>query len=193
MTTTPELSNNEHLSSPESGEAAAEQLEKLSNGIENAGEKNLESGETREQDARVDALKQAISVESGGKEKLSNNKDASPAVRRGVISKKQKNESFKKTMKHVQSELPPSSRAFSKVIHAKGVEQTSEVLGATIARPNAILAGAVCAFLLTLGLYVLAKNIGYKLSGFETIGAFIVGWILGVTYDYLRVMITGNK
>jgi hypothetical protein len=193
MTTTPEL-NNEHLPSPESNEAAAaEQLEKLTNGLERTGEQHLENGEKSEKNARVEALKQAISVEAGGKEKHNDNRDSSPAARRGVISKKQKEASFKNTMKHVQNELPPTARAFSKVIHAKGVEQTSEVLGATIARPNAILAGAVCAFLLTLGLYVLAKNIGYKLSGFETIGAFIVGWVLGIVYDYLRVMITGKK
>lgn len=192
MTNSPEQSKNEKLSNPESNEAAAEQLDKLANKFER-GVEAPKDGEKSEKNARVEALKQAISVEAGGKEKNNDNKDASPAVRRGVISKKQKEASFKNTMKHVQNELPAGSRAFSKVIHAKGVEKTSEVLGATVARPNAILAGAVCAFILTLGVYVLAKTIGYKLSGFETIAAFIVGWTLGIIYDYMRVMITGKK
>ena len=96
-------------------------------------------------------------------------------------------------MSRVQAELTPSSRAFSKIIHAKPVEKTSEVVGSTIARPNAILSGAIVAFVLVLAVYLLAKNFGYVLSGFETIGAFIVGWVLGVLYDYFRVMITGKK
>ena len=192
MTNTPELSNNERVSSPESHEAAAEQLEKLSKNLEHAGE-HLESGEKSADRARDEALEQAISVESGGKEKSARPNEPSPAVRRGSISKSQKEASFKRTIKHVQAELSPSSRAFSKVIHTKAIEKTSEVLGSTIARPNAVLAGSVSAFLLTLGVYVLAKTIGYQLSGFETIGAFIVGWVIGIVYDYLRVLITGKK
>jgi hypothetical protein len=41
--------------------------------------------------------------------------------------------------------------------------------------------------------YLIAKNLGYVLSGFETIGAFAIGWIIGVLYDYFRVMVTGKK
>lgn len=192
MTNTPELSNNERVSSPESREVVAEQLEKLSKNLEHAGE-HLESGEKGADRARDEALEQAISIESGGKEKSTRPNEPSPAVRRGAISKSQKEASFKRTMKHVQAELSPSSRVFSKVIHTKAVEKTSEILGSTIARPNAILAGSVSAFILTLGVYVLAKTLGYQLSGFETIGAFIVGWVIGIVYDYLRVLITGKK
>jgi len=49
------------------------------------------------------------------------------------------------------------------------------------------------AFLLTLIIYVIAKTFGYNLSGFETIGAFIIGWILGVVYDYLKILFVGKK
>jgi hypothetical protein len=96
-------------------------------------------------------------------------------------------------MKTVQEDLSPTSRAFSKFIHVKPIEKASDIVGSTIARPNALLAGAVCAFVLTLAVYVFAKNMGYKLSGFETIAAFVVGWVLGILYDYFRIMITGKK
>ena len=96
-------------------------------------------------------------------------------------------------MKQVQTELSPTSRAFSKTIHNKAVEKTSEALGATIARPNAILSGAVMAFILTLAVYVTAKTIGYQLSGFETIAAFVVGWVIGIIYDYFRALVTGKS
>lgn len=194
MTNTPEQSNSKPESSPESGEAAADQLEKLANKHERAGELSPESGDRSAEKARVEALDNAISVEAGGMEKATNpGNGPSPAVQHGAISNAQKAASYKKTMDQVQTELTPGSRAFSKVIHNKAVETTSELVGSTIARPNAVLAGAVSAFVLTLGVYVMAKTLGYQLSGFETIGAFIVGWVLGITYDYLRLIITGQK
>ncbi len=193
MTNNPEQLPNGTETGPETQKAAAEQLERLASSQEHGVERGLESAETQAEKARTEALESAVSVEAGGKEKAARPQDHSPAVRRGVISKTEKNASYKRTMKHVQAELSPGSRAFSKVIHAKVIETTSEVVGSTIARPNAVLAGAVSAFILTLGVYVLAKNIGYQLSGFETIGAFIVGWVIGITYDYLRLMITGKK
>jgi hypothetical protein len=51
----------------------------------------------------------------------------------------------------------------------------------------------VFAFIFTLAVYLIAKNIGYKLSGFETILAFCTGWIVGILYDDLRLIITGKK
>jgi hypothetical protein len=96
-------------------------------------------------------------------------------------------------MSQVQKELPASNRAFSKIIHNSFVEKTSDVIGDTVARPNALFAGAFVAFVLTILTYTIAKTIGYSLSGFETIAAFIIGWIIGITYDYLRILITGKK
>jgi hypothetical protein len=142
--------------------------------------------------ARVEALDTAISVEAGGKEKKSGSEHKQPQGL-GPVGKKLKETSFKRQMKEVQTELSPTARTFSKVIHNKTVEKASDVVGSTIARPNAILAGSVSAFVLTLAVYVIAKNIGYQLSGFETIAAFIVGWVIGTVYDYLRLIVTGKK
>lgn len=184
---------------PENKELSAEQLEGYRNAeasIEQAVEKSsVENGEKSEANARHEALKQAISVERGGAEKKGKEAaSTAPAKRRhGVVSKKERDASYKHHMKQLQSELKPTQRAFSKVIHNPVVEKTSEVVGSTIARPNAVLAGAVVAFILVLAVYVVAKFYGYQLSGFETIGAFIVGWVLGILYDFFKVMITGKK
>lgn len=174
-----------------SPEAAAEQQERLAQNQEKAIESPRDADAAAEQ-ARKNALESAISVESGGKEK-DKKSEPSTAKRRGPISKKQKEASFKRQMKEIQAEQPAVNRAFSKVIHNKVVEKTSDVVGSTVARPNAILAGAVTAFLLTLIVYVTAKMIGYPLSGFESIAAFIIGWVIGTVYDYLRIVITGKK
>ena len=181
----------------ENKERVQEQSEKhaeLDKLYEQAAENStVESGEKSEAKARHEALENAISVEAGSAEKKAKETSAPAQRRHGVVSKKEKAASYKKHMKVIQSELPPVQRSFSKVIHNPVVEKTSEVVGSTIARPNAILAGAVVAFFAVLGVYLVAKHFGYTLSGFETIGAFAVGWILGILYDFFKVMITGKK
>lgn len=183
---------------PENKELSPEQLEsylKAEAAVERASEKGtVENGENAEKQARHEALKEAISVERGSAEKKGKEASASPAKRRhGVVSKKERAASYKHHMKQLQTELNPSQRAFSKFIHNPVVEKTSDTVGATIARPNAVLAGAVVAFFLVLAVYVASKYYGYTLSGFETIGAFIIGWLLGILYDFFKVMITGKK
>lgn len=191
-----------HNASPEKGaenkELSPEQLEsylKAEAAVERAAEKSkVENGERSESKARAEALKEAVSVERGSAEKKGKEAPGSPAKRRhGVVSKKERNASYKQHLKHLQNELTPAQRGFSKVIHNPVVEKTSEVVGSTIARPNAILAGAVVAFIAVLGVYLVAKHYGYVLSGFETIAAFIVGWVVGMLYDFFKVMITGKK
>ena len=83
---------------------------------------------------------------------------------------------------------PTSNWTFSRIIHNKYIEPTSDFLGNTIARPNAILAGAITAFILTLITYTVAKTIGYSLSGSETIVAFVIGWTIAVIYDFIGAL-----
>ncbi len=167
-----------------------ENVEKLVQTPETKVELSPRDIEARAEKARVEALETAKSgAETHEKEKT----EKHTPTRRGPISKKQLNKSYKQTMRQVQAELPASSRMFSKVIHNKIIEKTSDTLGNTVMRPNAILAGAFVAFILTLLVYTVAKTIGYQLSGFETIGSFILGWIIGITYDYLRMLLTGKS
>jgi hypothetical protein len=182
---------------PENLEASPERVEaqhnidaKIERGAENA---KVENGEQSLEKAKIEALEQAISVEKGSAEKKKKAPTSPAASRHGVLSSKQKKASHDVILTKIQSELPASQRGFSKLIHNPAVEKTSEALGSTIARPNAILAGAMVAFFLVLAVYLIAKHLGYVLSGFETIGAFIVGWLLGILYDFFRVMITGKK
>lgn len=189
--------NQEKLNStPENNSDALKELdqqhtEALRQKHEKAGELSPESNETSSERARLEALENAVSVEKVGRGKEKTN--TPPATRRGAINKRDLDATYKRTMQQVQSELSAPSRAFSKVIHTKAVEKTSDALETTIARPNAILAGAIMAFVFTLVIYLVAKNYGYRLSGFETIGGFILGWIVGLLFDYFRVMITGKR
>ena len=168
---------------PRSLERAPEILDRKT---ERAGE-SPEEVEKNIEKAREEVNKEAISGrEVSGGEKKQKNEDTSPTFR-------SRKESYDHTMKTVRSELSAPARAFSKVIHNPVVERTSEVVGSTVARPNAILSGSIFAALAVLGLYLVARYYGFALSGFETIGAFIVGWAIGIVFDLLRGMITGKR
>lgn len=79
--------------------------------------------------------------------------------------------------------MPLYRRLFSKLIHIRAVAAASDILASTVGRPNALLAGAIASFIFTLPLYLLAKNYGYALSGFEPIISFVAGWLAGMISD----------
>jgi hypothetical protein len=140
------------------------------------------------------ALEQATELAGKADAKKEAHKHTSPVERRkGAPTKKQRARAFDTKMKEVQSEMRPSERVVSKLIHAKPVEQASDFVGSTLARPNAMLSGSIAAFIGVTVFYFIAKYYGYHLSGFETIGAFVLGWIIGILYDYFSVMIRGHK
>lgn len=168
-------------------ENTTEHHERLRENRERAGEKSHENLD----DTLKEALEKAKSVEQ---DRPPTENEQSPAERRlSVPSKVERESSFNTTMNEIRGHMTGPSRAFSKAIHNKTVEKASEAVGNTVARPNAILSGAVFAFILTLGVYLVAKNLGYPLSGFETIGAFVLGWVIGLVYDFIKIMVTGRK
>lgn len=169
-----------------------EALEKIGNERRQQLHEKLEQNKAERSKDNLETLHQTA-IEQAETVAPDEERTSSPAERRGPISLKERDASFTATLKEARTHMPAPSRAFSTVIHNKAIEKVSEGVGNTIARPNAILTGAIFAFIATLGLYLIAKNMGYQLSGFETIGAFIVGWILGIIFDFLKVMITGQK
>jgi hypothetical protein len=162
----------------EQGEKIKENLER---NVENKSHEALEG-------ARKEAFEQAASVEK----KHDAKREQSPAERRGPLTKKERDRSFDNTMEEVRSQMSGPSRAFSKVIHNKTVEKVSDAVGSTIARPNAILSGSIFAFVFTLVVYLIARYNGYPLSGAETIASFALGWVLGLIFDYFRVLVSGK-
>lgn len=169
-----------------SAKAASERLKsRLEKGVEQSPEARTE----RVERARTET-KEVFSREAG-KEKQAGGEPTARSIRR--VTGREKQAAYKKTMKQIQSEMTPTARTFSKVIHNPVIEKTSDAVGGTLARPNAVLAGSLSAFLLVTAVYVIARHYGYPLSGFETIAAFIVGWILGLIYDYVRLMALGRR
>lgn len=164
-----------------------EQREALRDSLEKAEQEHKNTSKETLNEAHANALDKAKSADVPTKER-------SPAEKRSTLfTKRHREQSFDKQMEGIQPHLSRGEQAFSKVIHNKSVEKTSDVAGSTIARPNALLAGSISAFILVTIVYLLAKHYGYPLSGFETMGAFVAGWIIGLLYDYVHLLIKGKK
>lgn len=185
-------SNNRHERNHEALEKQAhERREQLRDQLERRAEISRERA-VDQASAEREAKEAARSVE---KERQTTERHTAPAEKRQeklVRTKKTLDVSFDREMKDIRRQMPALSRAFSKVIHNKAVERVSDAASKTIARPNAILAGSSFALVFTAVLYFWAKNAGYPLSGFETIAAFIIGWLSGIIFDFIRIAISGK-
>ncbi len=141
-------------------------------------------------DARAEVAK---ALEQAPKPAQGESRKAPQTTQEHTISGTQKQMAYRKIMTDVQKEMPSSSRVFSKIIHNTVVEDTSEVVDRTVARPTSILFGSFSAFVVMSGVYLLAKHNGFRLSGSEFIALFAAGWLFGLLVDFLRHMITGQK
>jgi len=178
---TPEIIPGNHETKTESLEHAAKaRMEELQR------HEQLPRTERNPADAQ-EALQNARREALAAREVLPNHHEKKENAERQITdTPTQRREAYQKTMQSIQQQMPPAQRTFSRFIHSPKIEQASEVIGSTVVRPNSILLGALCAFLAVLGLYALAKRMGFALSGFETIGAFIIGWAIGLVVDGLR-------
>lgn len=176
--------------SPEQRREHQEQQERLRENVERNAERN--KAERPEADVEKRAAERlAESAERAKHEEVKQPERAE--VRRDTpATKREREKAHDALLNEAREDMSPASRTFSKVIHNKAVESTSEAVGSTIARPNAILSGSFTAFIVVLAVFLIARHYGYPLSGSETIVAFAGGWVLGILIDYLRILITGR-
>lgn len=186
--------------SPESARNAAEleaagaerraELERQS--VERSAEKSSAEKNRELESAKHEALELARDKEAE-KEAKTNEQESREIKRTTRPSKGQLDESFKSSMEHIRKDMSPASRTFSKVIHNPAVDAVSNVVGSTIARPNLIIAGGISTLIFCSAIYLIAKQYGYGLSGFEAIGTFVVGWAIGAVIEYARVGLINQK
>lgn len=178
-------------STVEAQNAAAERSKELLKNAELSVERSPEQRAETAERARAEANEALLRKERGGAEKRSGGEPTAAGVRR--VTKKEKKEAYQQTMRVIQGQMGAPSRTFSKVIHNPVVEKTSDAIGKTVARPNAIFAGSLTALIAVVTINLIARTFGYTLSGSEAIITFILGWVLGLIYDYFRVMATGKR
>lgn len=134
---------------------------------------------------------QAANQNKQSEEAISDHNQAHPLSTK--ISAHEQDRAFDNTLAQARTHMNWAERTFSHIIHIKSVEQISDTLGGTLARPNTILYGSLAALTLTLATYLTAKYFGYALSGAESIVAFIIGWVIGAIIDYTHVLIRGGR
>lgn len=132
------------------------------------------------------------SIKKGSESKMTHAKEAEHSINDNDTNHTYtfQEKSFEHTMADVRTDLSSTEQAFSRFIHIPIIEKTSDFIGSTILRPNAILCGGICALILVSVLYWLARYYGFALQGFETIGAFTIGWIIGIVFDIIHALLT---
>ncbi|MCL2037827.1 hypothetical protein FWG95_02380 [Candidatus Saccharibacteria bacterium] len=178
---------------------SAERLEYSKGELENAQKERLKSLEKERRpdnrNERMESAKAELEQQFKGEKqgnKVRQPKQSAPAPIKKA-TQKQKEDTYRKTLQTIQKDMNPVERTFSKIIHNPVVEKTSEVVGNTVARPAQLLAGALAALILTAVVYIIAKHYGYLLSGFEWIATFLIGWVIGLVVDWVRVGLLGKK
>lgn len=168
------------------GEIAHERHEAMKNAIDRAERKQKPGHSERKMLAEARKLAEEI-------EHQDTQSPAHERKRRGPITKKQLNSSFKNQIKSAETDMTTAERITSRFIHIRLIEKTSDVLSNTVARPNALLSGSITAFIGISVIYFVSKYYGFQLTGFETMGAFIAGWSLGLLYDYATVLFRNRR
>lgn len=174
--------NDEHQAYEGDVEALENQKELIRTKLDEAERKH------HEKQSQNEALEEATTLaeKADHQRKDSSQKESATKEKlRSAPSKKQLAKTFDVQMDGVRAEMDGGSKLFSRIIHIKVIERVSDTIATTIARPNAMFSGSISAFIVITAVYFLARHYGYRLSGSEAIGAFILGWVMGIIYDYL--------
>lgn len=136
-------------------------------------------------DDQLEAIRQTIEdaskhshVETGA---LTNEAPSQPKPT--YANKELKAIALRRTLKHLQHDLPAGQRMLSKFIHQPAVRRVSAATGQTIARPSGLLGGGVCALLGTLIYLYLAKHIGFSYNYLLFLLFFGGGFIVGLLVE----------
>ncbi len=107
---------------------------------------------------------------------------------------KERNRVYKREIKKVQSQLPPSARTFSKVVHNRAVEAVSDVAEKTVLRPSVLIGGSVVGLLLGGLVYFAARYYGYPIPAWSLMMFLVVGGVLGIVIEFvLKATPSGKK
>lgn len=169
----------------EKHEAGSHEIRRHQEALKDAIEKKAEraSHEHAENIAEIRSTIEAAAKAKHEQDEHSRKHEKRENVQPTFINGELKDMAYRRTLKRVQNKLPAPARAFSKVVHNRGVEAVSEVVGKTVARPSGILSGGIFAFLGSSLLLWIARHYGYEYNYFVLVLIFIGGFFVGLLVE----------
>ncbi len=93
--------------------------------------------------------------------------------------------SAQRQIKEVQRHLRGSDRQLSKLIHNPTVETISDVAGATVARPSALMVGGITSFISSIVVVIVCRFYGYEYNYTIALISFGGGFLLGAFFELI--------
>jgi hypothetical protein len=137
----------------------------------------------------LERLSKAVEQNAISGKELSNTENEQPNNHPVLVNSHLKAMAFSRAMTRARKKLSAPSRAFSKVAHSSIVDKPSEFIGKTIARPAAMMWGAVFAFVGTSTLLWITKHYGYEYNYLLVVLLFVAGAILGTALEGLTYLL----
>lgn len=139
--------------------------------------------------SKIAEIKSPVNSENIKDNSESNNADAGMRW----VSRELKTQAHNRILSSVRNHLSPTQKSFSKVIHKPVVENTSEILGKTVARPSGILLGSIFSFTGSLVAYLIARKLGGEIKHSVFYMLFLIGFSLGLLIEIIWTFISKKK
>lgn len=154
--------------------------ERLKNSLDTRAEASHD-GKGLEREARHEIHEKALPAAEVASISTEKTRSPSPVGK----TKQEKTQSFNTTMHHVRKNMSTPERVMSRLIHKPVIEKTSELIGATVARPSGIIGATTAAAVGLLFLFGIAKYAGFQLSGSEMPLLLLLGLIAGLFIEWV--------
>lgn len=179
-----------------SGEFKTEAIDTSAESEKNQ-ERLQERAEQAEQDPlqkHVESLAHAAEQQAiSGKELHVGDKQGESSAQTFGVQKRLKNDSYKRTIRKVQSQLPLPARVASRIIHQPVVDAVSNAAAKTVARPSGFLGGSIVAFLGSSAFLYMTKHYGFTYNYAVLFMLFIGGFVLGLLLELVVRIIIRRK
>lgn len=174
-----------NIYSPETHKQSRDMLSVLEKEANHSRNKHAES---------IDSIRKLIEnhAQTGEKTNINNKLKAPAEQSHHYLTKKIKTEQYKKTLHITRQNLRSSEAVFSRFIHKPIVETISEVSVKIIARPVAIISGAIITIIGGLTVFVIAKKIGFTLPFSLIIVLYFSGYLFGLLLEVSARLIKRN-
>lgn len=174
--------------------------EKLNVGAEHSGaekidtskesERNLKRLEEAAREAAQETSEELGTLEQRAKSEAVSGAELSPAEDEtthndsSIYSHKElKANSYERGMERVRSNLSKPDRAFSRIVHAKAIDDASNFAAKTVARPSGFLGGAMLALLGSVVLTYLTRHYGFSYNYLFLVILFVGGFFAGLLIE----------